>query len=97
METVIQLRQLQLGDETTFRSAVDEFATFVGVDADVPFAFLVEKANDFPAYVEMLEAWPMGRQLPDNFVRSAFLFAYEGNEIIGRVSIRYDMNSETNF
>ena len=93
-EEDIQLRQLQIADETTFRAAVAEFATFDCVDADLPFAFLIEKADNFPAYVEMLAAWPQGQQLPDNYVPSAFLFAYEGTEIVGRVSIRYALGNE---
>ena len=93
-DETIQLRQLRIEDETTFRAAVAEFATFDGVDADVPFAFLVEKSDDFPAYVEMLAAWPEGKQLPDNYVRSTFLFAFEGSKIVGRASIRYELANE---
>jgi len=88
----ITLRMLRLEDEASFRAAVAEFATFDSIDEDVPFAFLEERSDDFPAYVQMLHDWTGGRQIPENFVPNTFLCALVDEEIVGRISIRHEFN-----
>lgn len=46
----------------------------------------------FRRYLSMLEEHERGVNLPPNHVPSTFLFAVEGQRIVGRVSIRHRLN-----
>jgi predicted acetyltransferase len=85
----MELRPLQLADEISFRRAVDEFAN---EDPDWPFAFHFDASTDFAEYVRRLDDWSRGRQLPGNFVPNTFLVGVVGDAIVGRVSIRHELN-----
>ena len=90
----VELRELCLEDESAFRAAVAEFEACEGTNPEVPFAFVTGKSRDFPAYVEMLRAWQEGRQLPENHVPGSFLLGFEGDRIVGRVSIRHTLGND---
>lgn len=68
---------------------MDEFEE---LDPDWIFAYCPERLEDFPAYVQMLEDWSKGMNLPGNFVANTFLIGALENQIVGRVSIRHEFN-----
>ncbi len=82
----LELRQLEVGDEPSFRSAVNEF------EMETPpweFAFQYDHNESFQSYVERVHSWPQG---VENFVPSSYLIAVVEGKIVGRVSIRHELN-----
>jgi predicted acetyltransferase len=60
---------------------------------DVPnFLLSYEDGMSFRRYIDLLAAQAQGRDLPPGFVPSTFLFAFVGDRIVGRVSIRHRLN-----
>lgn len=82
----LALRPLRVADEAPFKAAV---ADFLRSDGDWEFAFRFDPAGDFAGYVAEVNAWPRG--VP-NFVPSTYLVAVAGDTIVGRVSIRHELN-----
>jgi predicted acetyltransferase len=60
---------------------------------EVPnFLHYYEEGMPFARYLEALKQCARGEHLPPNHVPSTFLFAFEGSRIVGRVSIRHELN-----
>ena len=60
---------------------------------EVPnFLHYYEKGMAFARYLEILEHHTRGEYLPPDHVPSTFLFAFDGPRIVGRVSIRHELN-----
>jgi predicted acetyltransferase len=61
---------------------------------DVPF-FLHHYREGMPLrrYLEVLEAYRTGANLPPEHVPSTFLFAWVGERIVGRTSLRHRLNA----
>jgi predicted acetyltransferase len=81
------LRPLRAGDEAEFRAAhaamaADGFVFGLGFDPGL----------DFEAYLRALADHREGRNLPERFVPGTFLAAEAAGEIVGRVSIRHELN-----
>src|ERR1044071_3148985 len=51
-----------------------------------------KEGMSFARYLELLEQRRRGVNLPSNHVPSTFLFAFTGERIVGRVSIRHALN-----
>lgn len=83
------LRPLVLQDESAFDAAVQEFAND---GHDFEFAFKYGEGTVFSEYVEALDRWSRGLDLPDEFVPNSFLVGVLGSKIVGRVSIRHVLN-----
>lgn len=83
------LRPLQVGDEEAFRQAAEEFARD---DSDQVFAFQYQPDNDFIAYVHMLDEWSRGVNIPHQFVPNHFLVGIVDAVVVGRVSLRHELN-----
>jgi predicted acetyltransferase len=82
----VLLRPLTEHDEAVARAAHVELA------AD-NFSFLLEDPSlPWPQYVSMLDAVSRGEGLAPGRVRASFLVAEADGEIVGRVSIRYELN-----
>ena len=56
------------------------------------FLHYYEEGMSFRRYLEVLVEQERGDNLPANHVPSTFLFAFVGNEIVGRVAIRHYLN-----
>ncbi len=83
---MLKLRQLRIEDENSFRNAVLEFSE------EVPaweFAFQYDPSEPFPVYVNRVNSWPKG---VEGFVPSSYLVAVVDEKIVGRVSIRHELN-----
>jgi predicted acetyltransferase len=85
----LQLRTLRVADEDAFRLAVEEFRR---VDPEWEFAIHYNPQASFADYVRRLESWSKGQELPLRFVPNTFLVGVVGNSIVGRVSIRHELN-----
>lgn len=83
---MLTLRQLQIEDENSFRSAVKVFKTEA---PEFEFAFQFEENKSFRSYLNKVEGWKYGME---NFVPASYLVAVVDNEIVGRVSIRHKLN-----
>lgn len=83
----IELRLPRLDEEQEFlrahRATTPEVPTFLHYyEADMPF----------DRYLEVLEQHARGKPLPAGYVPSTFLFAFDGSRIVGRVTIRHELN-----
>lgn len=85
---LLALRPLQTADKEAFNHAVHSFKT---TDPDFDFAFCFDPDGDFNTYVNRLENWSKGKDLPTGFVPNTFLVGVVDNKIIGRISIRHQL------
>ena len=56
------------------------------------FLHYYEEGMSLSRYLEVLEEREQGVNLPPNHVPSTFLFAFNGERIVGRVAIRHMLN-----
>lgn len=85
----LDLRPLRLADEASFRAAIAE------MQQDAPpwdFALGWAKEDSFETYVLKNEQWARGENLPQGYVPAGFYVAVVGGEVVGRVSIRFQLN-----
>ncbi len=85
------LRPLRINDEAVARAAHEELAL-------EGFAFLLDLRADEPwaSYLLRLEALRCGRDIPTDRVPATFLVAEVGEALVGRVSIRHQLNAFLN-
>ncbi|WP_433620968.1 GNAT family N-acetyltransferase [Nocardia sp. CA-120079] len=82
------LRSPRMGDEKVVRAAHQVMAAEDGFD----FALGLEPAMDWKQYLEMLDDYHRGRNLPEGIVPATFLIATVNDEIVGRADIRHTLN-----
>lgn len=84
----LRLRPLRTDDEAQARQAHAELA---GDD----FAFLLDWNPEEPwaTYLDRLDRYRRGTDLPDDRVPATFLVAETSGTIVGRVSIRHELNA----
>lgn len=87
----LRLRPLRLDDEATFWTAQEELAA-----EHFPFGF-IRPGETFAEHVGHLEAWRRGRELEDGFVEGTWLAADVDGEVVGRTSIRHELNDHLAF
>ena len=75
-------------DEKVALRAHEELA-----DDDFPFLLDRDRADAWADYVAMLGRWRQGADLPVDRVPGAFLLAQVGPDVVGRVSIRFELNA----
>ena len=80
------LRPLQKQDFESFCSAVD---AFMGDAPAWDFAFQFDRETSFTLYVETVQSWENGME---GFVPCTYLVAVVRDQIVGRVSIRHELN-----
>ena len=82
------LRELTIQDADAFEKLVDVW------DGAVGFSMLygLIAGIDFGAYVKILSDMRDGVNLNEGMVPATSLFAFEGNEIVGKVSVRHQLN-----
>lgn len=87
-EPALVLCPLSVGDEPQARAAHAELAT-------EGFDFLLGIGDlGFAEYLDALEATRLGRDLPAGRVPATFLAAVVGDDVVGRVSIRHELNED---
>lgn len=84
------IRRLEERDLASLRAAQADLAR-----EGFPFAFDFEPDDpgfDFATYVATQRANERGEALRDGLVANTFLVAVDGDEIVGRVSVRHELN-----
>jgi predicted acetyltransferase len=72
-------------DEATCVAAAREFETF-------PFLLFWSPGLPWTDYLDLLAGLRDGSRVPEGLVRSAFLLAEANGELVGRVSVRFELN-----
>lgn len=83
----LSLRPLRLGDEVDARAAHAEFA---GEGFD--FLLHLQAGEPWASYVRRLDGIRCGSDLPQGLVPATFLVAEVDGTLVGRVSIRHELN-----
>ncbi len=85
---MLKLRPMRLTDEAAFRAA-----HLVMEEADgFSFGLAYEPGQDWETYVKAWEGYRAGIGLPERFVPSTLLMAEVDGEIVGRASVRFELN-----
>ena len=84
---MLRLRPFRTGDEVAALRAHEALKS----DA---FMFLLDytEGENWDGYVKIRQENQRGRELPYGWVPSALLAAVVGDELVGRVSVRYELN-----
>ena len=83
----LRLRPLRLDDEAAFAAA------HAAMKADAfEFGLGYASAPSWARYVATLDAWRRDIDVPPGYVASTFLVAVVAGEIVGRTSIRHELN-----
>ncbi len=82
------LRPLTVADEHQALQAHEELARD-GFD----FLLDLRDGDSWDEYLQRLECYRRGLDLPDGYVPATFLVADVGGEVVGRVSIRHELNA----
>lgn len=78
---------MRVSDEEQARAAQAELAP-----DDFPFLLAWDPDEPWSAYLEHVQAYRRGVELPAGWVPSTFLVAEVAGELVGRVSIRHELN-----
>ena len=89
MNAGLRLRPLREGDETAFRDALEAMSA-----DDFTFGFNYRPGLAWSGYLQMLNDRRRGLNVPDDWVPDTFLVADVGGTIVGRASIRHQLNDE---
>src|SRR5262245_33589998 len=85
----LRLRPLRLADEAEYRAANVELAR-----DGFMFGFGPPDGQDWADYLDDLEAQRRGRRVPPGRVEGSFLVADVGGVIVGRSSLRHELNDD---
>ena len=88
--SALRLRPLHLDDESEFRAAHRELAA-----EDFEFGFGLDTVDVWSAYVERLDRWR--HDPPEGMVPATFLVADVGGDLVGRVSVRHELDEFLSF
>lgn len=87
MTPPLTLRQLALSDEADVTAAVAEFAA-----EDGQWSYRYRDDLPWADYVALVHRWEDGIDLPEGFVAHVELVADVGGQVVGRSSIRFELN-----
>ncbi len=88
MSFELRLRPLRYNDEARVLAAHDEFQT----SDDFQFLLGYERSMSWRRFVDHIAARRIGQELPEGWVPSTFLVAEVNGELVGRTSIRHQLN-----
>lgn len=89
MEWSLRLRPLRLDDEGSVRAAQQQMAA-----EDFEFAFGLADDTDWAGYIDQRKRAHHGIGLPPDRVPASYLVAVNGDGIVGRSSIRHQLNDK---
>ena len=84
---MLRLRPLRPGDEAAFRAGHDAMAA-----EGSTFGLRLENGTTWDEYLRILADHRAGLNLPDRHVPSTFLVAEVDRQVVGRASIRHELN-----
>ena len=70
----------------------DRYIKDLGSEERYPFPLDFDYSN-FEKYLEKIEDFALGKNLPEGYVQSTTLWLVEENEIVGVTNIRHELNS----
>src|SRR5215471_6662585 len=82
------LRPLRPDDEAAFRAGHDELAA-----EGFTLGLFLEPDLTWAEYLRIIADYRAGANLPDGYVPGTFLVADVDSQIVGRVSIRHELNA----
>ena len=85
--TLLRLRGLRTSDEAVFADAHDQL-----VAEGYQFGVTYVPGTPWDDYLRNVSDQAIGRGLPDNFVPNTFLIAEVDGIVVGRTSIRHELN-----
>lgn len=85
----LKLRPLRYEDETSFAIATEEFSR---TNPSWEFALSRNHCGSFAEYVDTLDRWSRGVDVPEEFVPATFLVGTVEERIVGRLSLRHSLN-----
>jgi predicted acetyltransferase len=88
LESKLRLRPLAVGDEAQARLAHEEL-----MQDGFEFLLELEQGEAWPVYLERLESLRLGVDLAEGEVPATFLVAEVEGHVVGRVSIRHELNA----
>ena len=74
-----------------FAASYDRYIKDLGLEERYPFPLDFDH-SDFNEYLERVEDFALGKNLPDGYVQSTTLWLVEENEIVGVTNIRHELN-----
>lgn len=83
----LDFRELNSADEQQALDAHQELLA-----DDFHFLFWTSKGESWDEYTYRMLSWRRGEHLPEGWVRSGFFVAVDHGHIVGRVSVRYELN-----
>lgn len=84
---MVRLRPLRAGDEAAFRAGHEQMAA-----EGFAFGLRLEPGQSWAGYLRVISDNRAGLNLPERHVPSTFLVAEVAGDIVGRVSIRHELN-----
>src|SRR5215470_8597935 len=84
---MLRLRPLRPDDEAAFRAGHAQMAAEGFV-----FGLAFEPGLAWADYIAATRGWPTGLNLPDRWVPNTFLVADVDGQVVGRTSIRHELN-----
>jgi len=84
---MLRLRPLRPDDETAFLAGHSEMAA-----EGFTFGLRLERGMSWPEYLRVLDDHRLGLNMPEGYVPSTFLVADVDGQIVGRTSIRHELN-----
>ena len=85
---MLRLRPLRPDDEAAFRAGHDELAA-----QGFTLGLFLEPDLTWAEYLRIIADYRAGANLPDGYVPGTFLVADVDSQIVGRVSIRHELNA----
>jgi predicted acetyltransferase len=82
------LRQLKASDRVAFEALLDEWDDSPGFN----MLYGLLEGMAFESYVKVLNEMRDGVNLPEGHVPATSLFAFEGDEIVGKANVRHSLN-----
>jgi len=81
------LRELKQQDEKAFFKAIEQTQA-----TDPNFAHYYTKGMSFEQYLRVLASVKLGFEIPKDHVPASVLYAFVGDWIVGRLTMRYNLN-----
>jgi len=90
--TCMSLRLSLLKPSSLFAASYDRYIKELGTEERYPFPLDFEYSN-FEKYLERVEDFALGKNLPKGYVQSTTLWLVRENEIVGVTNIRHELNN----
>ena len=84
------VRELTASDSEAFKKALEQSAA-----TDPNFAHYYEKGMSFEQYLYLLNSVKLGFELPVGHIPATILYAFIGDWIVGRLTLRYNLKKNS--